>query len=312
MGYEGWIFPRRLVLGQLGKNNPHGFRYMAPSYIPPAMTGNGAGAYVVVEAPQGPFSQSWAPSGATPANMCDPSALWPSGRRKWPVWYKNVQSGSWDRILSGYQPDYPPYGFVRQHSAVARDQRRVYVSVDVGNGTAAFWYVDFSQGVAGATISALVSPRTSVAPNRGPTGAFTDGHPSGRHLWYWPDLLDPNGLIVQDLDLATQTRLSIGHGLAIAADSSPAMQYDPASNRMIILQVNAGGALVYRTVTIPSDPLVASEYVVSEEHTLTVDASVAQPVQPSYFYSKARLHQSLGVMFVAQDHGRMLAFRPAP
>jgi hypothetical protein len=311
MGYEGWIFPRRLVTGQLGNNHPHGFRYMAPSYIPSSMTGTGAGAYVVIEAPQGPFAQSWIPSGAPITSLVDPSAIWPSGRRRWPIWCKNVQTGEWERLLGGYQPDYPPYGYIRQHSAVARDQRRVYVSVDVGGGTAAYWYIDFADGIAGATVSELVSPTTAVAPNRGTTGAFTDGHPDGRHLWYWPDLLDANGLILQDVDLGTQTRLAIGRGLEIPAGTHPAMQYDAAGHRMIILQHGADGALVYRTVSIPTDPLDASAYVVSDERTLAVDDSVATPVGASYFY-KTRLHPTLGVMFVPQDRGRMLAFRPAP
>ena len=311
MGYEGWIFPRKLVYGQLGKNNPHGFRYMTPNYVPSAMTGTGAGAYLVVEAPQGPFSQGWLPSGASTADMVDPSARWPSGGRKWPVWCKDVFSGVWTRLAGGYQPDYSAYGFIRQHTAVAADQKRVYVSVDVGGGTAAYWFIDFTNGIAGATISKLITPTTNVAPNRGATGAFTAGHPDGRHLWYWPDLLNPSGLIVQDLDSGTQTRLSVGQGLNILSTDEPGMQYDAANNRILILQRYDGGVLKYRSVSIPSDPSIAAGYVVSAERTLVANSSVAQPVAPSRFYSKARLHSQLGVIFVPQDRGRMLAFRPS-
>jgi hypothetical protein len=312
MGYEGWIFPGKLVHGQLGNNNPHGFRYMAPNYIPAAMSGTGAGAYVVVEAPQGPFAQSWRPDGSTVADMVDPTALWPSGRRKWPIWCKNVQTRRWSRLEGGYQPDYIGYGFIRQHTAVARDQKRIYVSVDVGGGTAAYWFIDFADGVAGARVSSLITPRAAVAPNRATTGAFTGGHPDQRHLWYWPDLLNPAGLIVQDCDAGTQTRLDIGRGLSIAASSAPAMQYDAANNRVLILQQYSGGVLKYRSVSLPAEPLDAAGYVVSAERTLSADASVSQPVAPTRFYSKAHLHAQLGVMFVPQDNGRMLAFRPGP
>ena len=312
MGYEGWIFPRKLVYGQLGNNNPHGFRYMAPNYVPSAMTGTGAGAYLVVEAPQGPFAQSWKPSGASAADMVDPSARWPSGNRKWPVWCKDVYSGVWTRLAGVFQPDYSPYGFIRQHTAVAADQKRVYVSVDVGAGTAAYWYIDFTNGIAGATISKLFTPTTAVAPNRGTTGAFTAGHPDGRHLWYWPDLLNPSGLIVQDLDAGTQARLSVGQGLSISTTDEPGMQYDAVNNRILILQNYGNGVLKYRSVSLPSDPLNAGGYRVSVERTLIADSSVALPVAPTYFYSKTRLHPQLGVMFVPQDRGPMLAFRPAP
>jgi hypothetical protein len=311
MGYEGWIFPRKLVYGQLGNNNPHGFRYMAPNYVPSAMTGTGSGAYLIVEAPQGPFAESWLPSGASAADMVDPSARWPSGRRKWPVWCKDVYSGVWTRLAGVYQPDYLPYGFIRQHTALAADQKRIYVSVDVGNGTAALWYIDFTNGIAGATISSLISPSTAVAPNRGTTGAFTAGHPDGRHLWYWPDLLNPSGLIVQDLDAGTQARLSIGQALNIPASDEPGMQYDAANNRIVILQNRGNGVLTYRSVALPSDPMNAGGYAVSAERSLAADASVGTPVAPSYFYGKTRLHSQLGVMFVPQDRGPMLAFRPA-
>lgn len=313
MGYEGWIFPKKLVYGQLGNNHPHGFRYMAPNYIPSTMTGTGAGAYVVVEAPQGPFALSWLPSGASAADMLDPSARWPSGRRKWPVWCKDVSTGAWTRIAGAYQPDYPEYGFVRQHTAVARSQKRVYVSVDVGGGTAAYWYIDFRNGVAGATISALISPTRNAAPNRHTPGAFTDGHPEGRHLWFWPDANNEAGLVVQDLDAGTQERLDLRQGLSVAPLSDPGMQYDAANNRIIVLQKYSGGTVLkYRSISIPTDPLNAGGYVVSPERTLKFDASVRLPVAPTFFYSKASLHSQLGVMFVPQDRGPMLAFRPSP
>lgn len=309
MGCNGWIFPRKLVTGQLGNNNPHGFRYLAPIFIPSSFTGTSAGAYLVVEAPQGPFAQSWRPEGSQADHLMDPSALWPSGRRKWPIWYKNTQTGAWNR-LAVLQPDYAPYGFIRQHTALARDQKRVYVSVDVGNQTASFWYLDFSNGVAGAIVGALFTPTTSVDPNRNTSGAFTDGHPGGRHLWFWPDLNDPQALDVQDLDQRTQYRVHIGQGLSVASQESVGMLYDPVNDRIILLQLRAQ-AIVYRVINVPADPTNAASYVVSAERTLAIAPSVQQPVEPSHFYSKARLHLGLGVIFIPQNRGPMLAFRPS-
>jgi hypothetical protein len=242
--------------------------------------------------------------------MIDPSARWPSGRRKWPVWCKDVYSGVWTR-LAVYQPDYPPYGFIRQHTAVAADQKRVYVSVDVGGGTAAYWYIDFTNGIAGASISKLLMPTTAVGPNRRTTGAFTAGHPDGRHLWYWPDLGNSSGLIVQDLDAGTQARLSVGQGLNISTTDGPGMQYDATGNRILILQDHGNGVLKYRWISIPADPLNTAGYIVSAERTLATGSSVAQPVLPTFLYGKAHFHSQLGVMFVPQDRAPMLAFRPA-
>ncbi len=309
MGYEGWIFPKKLIYGQLGRNNPHGFRYMAPCYLPIAMTGTGAGGYLVVEAPQGPFAQSWIPAGSKASDLTDPSALWPSGNRKWPIWCKNVRTGAWTR-LQGFQPDYPPYGFIRQHTAVSRSQKRVYVSVDVGSGTTAYWYIDFANGIANATVSGLVAPATQVAPNRATPGAFTEGHPGGRHLWYWPDLENPAGFVLQDLDSRTQARLNIGQGLSVPASSEPGMQYDATNNRIFIIQNYGGSVIKYRSVSIPSDPLNAAGYVVSTEKTLSVDSSVS--IQGfTHFYGKVRFIPELGVILIPQEAGRMLAFRPS-
>lgn len=310
MGYEGWIFPQKIIYGQLGNNHPHGFRYMAPCYIPATLTQWSSGAYLVIEAPQGPFAQSWLPEGATTEDLVHSSARWPSGRRKWPIWAKNVQTGIWSRLPGGFQPDYQGYGFIRQHSAVARDQRRVYVSVDEASATAAFWYIDFSAGFSGATVSGLLRPSTSVAPLRGTTGVFTDGHPDGRHLWYWPDLLSPTGLIMQDLDQVRQVQLAIGNGLSIGSGEEPGMFYDATGNRLVIVQRKSDGTIRYRVIQIPADPYQVSGYQVSAEKTLELDPSVVVSGY-THFYSKMKYHSQLGVVLVPQDRGRMLAFRPS-
>lgn len=308
MGYCGWMFPRKLVTGQLGKNNPHGFRYCAPCYVPPSVTG-GSGEYLVVEAPQGPFSLSWAPSGAANSDMLDASAMWPSGRRKWPIWIKDVATGVWAK-LAAPQPDYPAYGFVRQHTVCVPDMKRVYVSVDVAGGTAAWWYIDFSNGIAGATVSDLVQPSQSANPVRMNDGALMVKN--GRHLWYWLEINDPSMLIFQDLDTGLQHRFTLNTPITPSganASGNTSLQYDAAHHRLLLLCRDPAPKCL--SISIPQDdPLNAAGYVVTEK-TIAIDASVAQPLGLTGFYSKARFHQQLGVMFVPQDHGPMLAFRPS-
>jgi len=45
---NGWVYPAKLVYGQLGGNAPHGFRYNSVVYVPAGVTGNGDGAFIVV------------------------------------------------------------------------------------------------------------------------------------------------------------------------------------------------------------------------------------------------------------------------
>jgi hypothetical protein len=310
MGYEGWIFPSKLTYGQLGKNNPHGFRYHAPCYIPPSFTGTGAGAYVCIEAPQGPFSQSWQPSGASVSDMVVPGSIWPSGRRKFPIWVKNTQTRAWTR-LSSWQPDYMPYGFVRQHSAVARDQKRVYVSVDVGGGTAGYWFIDFTNGIAGATVSSVTQGAAPVGPNRGSAGAFTDGHPTGRHLWFWANgnPAKENYLILQDLDAGTNNQVGPIGGYSTAYNGGDAFMYDSANNRILVVRRPLSNSISYLAISIPADPTNAAAYSVSSR-TLTIDSG-ASVSDVSLYHKKCFLHPTLGVVFIPQNTGRMLAFRPS-
>lgn len=315
MGCEGWIFPRKLVWGQMNNGNPHGFRYAIPTYVPASMTGWGAGGYLVTLGPQGPFAQGWAPTGAKVSDMVDASSIWPSGRRKNPVWIKNVATGQWTR-LSQPAPDFTPYGFIGSATAVARDQKRVYVSFDVGNGTASWYYIDFSNGVAGATFSPVIVPKGNTAPKRTSCGAFTDGHPAGRHLWYWVDAQGgANGiakyLVMHDKDAKIAYRLNLpGLGVPNDLNEQVGMSYDAANNRIFILYNLANGGLRYDVINIPADPTIAANYMVATR-VLGFDPSVSQSLSLAHFYGKTRYHAALGVIFVPQHQGRMLAFRPS-
>ena len=314
-GCEGWIFPRKMTTGQLGNNNPHGFRFATTTYVPPSMTGTGSGGITVAEGPQGPFSQGWLPSGAgvVAADMMNTSHLYSgSGRRKSIAWHKNTTTGAWSQI-GGFQPDYSIYGFVAQHTAVARDQRKVYVSADESGGAAVTWSIDYSAGLAGATCSALVRPVSGASsPSRYSTGAFTDGHPDGRHLWYWMDLVGQSGgymvrLVVQDLDANTSYSLAVT-GLAVPNSEQCGMSYDAARNRLLIVYMD-GTTLKYATVHLPSVPTNAAGYVVTT-YTPTFDSSTAGTKSYAHFYGKTRYHAGLNCILVPQSLGPMLAFEP--
>lgn len=308
IGYQGWVWPAKMTYGQLGNNNPHGFRYHAPCFIPPSFTGTGAGAYVVVKAPQGPFSQAGVPSGAADADFFDATGMWPSGRRKWWIWAKDTATGIWTRLATP-QPDFAGYGFIHQHTAVARDQKRVYVSVDVGGSTPGGFYIDFSSGLAAAAPSSLWQGALACAPNRGSPGAFTDGHPQGKHLWFWPDLNFTDYFIVQDFDTNTQYRVGPISGYNVVANAEDCLIYDPTYHRILLVKRPVGNSITYLSIPIPADPTNAAGYVVSSR-TLTVNGDVAVN-SLTYYYKKCFLHPTLGVIFIPQDSGRMLAFKPS-
>lgn len=311
MGYEGWIFPKKFQYGHLGKNHPHGFRYHAPCYIPPSMTGTGAGAYLVVEAPQGPFVQSWLPSGASTTHLVDSSALWPSGRRKWPIYTKNTQTGEWQRLRYP-QPDVSWYGFIHLHTAVVPSLKRVYVSGDVANGTASFWSIDFANGLENVEVTGVQGGTAAIAPNRGTAGALTVGAPNGRLLWFWPDLSGAEYLVVQDLDNKTNFRVGPISGYSVAPGSEDAFIYDSLLHRLLVVRRPANGAsgmISYLSIKIPTDVQSPSGYVVSERQ-LQVEAGVTVS-SVSHYYKKCFLHSSLRVIFVPQNSGRMLAFKPS-
>jgi hypothetical protein len=312
VGFDGWIYPDKMVTGQMGDNGPHGFRYSSTCFVPASVTG-GDSLYFATLGPQGPFAQSWRPGDSSNSAWLKPEALFDGDQgRRLPYYFRNTSTGAWSEHK--WQPAYQIYGFVQQQCAVFRDSRRIYVSGDRGNGTAGWWYIDMSNGMANHKVSSRFEPAVPVAPNRAACGAWTDSHPQGKHLAFWPDLLNATGLIVQDFDSNVQAALNIGKGLNVPANEGQVgMSYDPANNRIImLLQDREANELFYYSIGIPPDHLDASRYTVSRR-TLTLSDPVMadQLTDATGFYGKTRLHPTLGVILVPFARSRMLGFAPS-
>jgi len=312
VGFNGWIFPRKLVTGQMGNNCPHGFRYSSTCFVPASVTG-GDSLYFAALGPQGPFAQSYIPSGSPVANWVQPEALFNNNQnRRVPYYFKNTRTGAWTEHK--WQPDLALYGFTGQQCGVFRDMRRIYVSADRAGGTAGWWHIDLSNGLAGVRRSDWFSPTTNLAPNRYACGAWTDGHPSGRHMAYFPDLLNTGGLVVQDFDNNQQYRLPIGKGLNIPANvERVGMSYDALGHRILVLLMDpTTQALFYFSIGIPSDPLNAAAYTVSRRELGLQDPGMSSQLSDATtFARKTHLLPRLGVVLVPFGRHRMLGFVPS-
>jgi hypothetical protein len=251
------------------------------------------------------------PTGATVAEWVNASHIWPSGNRKWPITVTNTQTKA-VTILSQFVPDHTPYAYTQPHSAFSRSEKRVYVSTDEANGTCSYYYIDFTNGVAGATVSSFIRPSgQDASPWRGNSGAFTDGHPTGRKIWYWVDAITWTRLVMQDVANNQLLNLAIPGGEDFR--TCLGMGYDPVGNRIIMLRFSQTVADLWEcvTITIPSDPTNASGYVTTVT-PLALGAGVSTPVPEMFdFHGKSRYIPSLGVVLLPQGTGRMLAFRPA-
>jgi hypothetical protein len=311
VGYDGWIFPAKMTTGQLGNNNPHGFRYSTTCFVPASVSGTDS-LYFASLGPQGPFVQSWKPTDGPASDWLTPEAMFSNGQqRRYAFYFKNTRTGAWSEHK--WQPDVALYGFTRQSCGVFRDLRRVYVSGDEIGRTAGWWYIDMAGGFANLTRSDWFRPSTEVAPNRYSSGAWTDGHPTGRHLAFFADLQNTAGLVVQDFDGNQQYRLNIGQGLNIPANNEQVgMSYDGLRNRILVLLKDpTTQAIYYYAISLPPDPLNAAGYTVSRrEVTPDTPAVAALAVDATHFYRKTQLHPTLGVILVPCSRNKMLGFVP--
>ena len=310
VGFDGWIYPRKMVTGQMGNGVPHGYRYGNVCYIPPEFTGDGDGRYLLTPGPQGPFSQSAVPADAVQSEWYDAAAFDGGGNRRTAFYMKNVRTGVWSEHK--WQPTFAPYGFTGQQLHVFRDLKRMYALQDRGSGTAGWWYIDFTNGIGNFTVSSRIEPATSVAPNRFVNGTVTDGHPSGRHLGYFPDLLNTAGLIVQDFDNNVQGTVNIGQGLNIPTLSeASSITYDAANNRLLILLAPSAGVFTLHSIPLPVDPFNAGGYVVTTSTLTFNDPAMSSQSGLTGFSGKTRILPHLNVILVPYGTSRMLGFVPA-
>lgn len=313
VAFDGWIWPAKMTTGQLGDNAPHSFRYATTCFVPSSVTG-GASVYFASLGPLGPFSQSYKPSGMPASNWIVPEALFNNSQeRRMPFYFKNCRTGAWTEHK--WQPDVVLYGATRLQCNVFKDLKRIYLSGDKAGGTAGWWYIDMSAGFAKLSRSDWIQPSTAVAPNRYGGGAWTEGHPDGRHLVFYPDLLNTAGLVVQDFDHNTQARIDVRQGLNIPVNTERlGMSYDAAGHRLVVLLQNLSTKeLYYYSVGIPSNHLDGSAYTVTMKSLALDDSSMSTQLGDTVtFGRKTHVIGSLGVLLVPFGRSRMLGFIPGP
>jgi hypothetical protein len=144
--------------------------------------------------------------------------------------------------------------------------------------------------------------------------AFTDGHPTGKHLVFSLDANFLSGLIVVDVDASTIKRVPLGaqgFGPMISQSDYICMSYDSANNRvLVVLKSYVDHSISYYSIGLPADPMSGTGYTVSLRSVAAVAGGM--PVSPiAYMYSKNRFHEALNCILVPTTYGRMLGFVPS-
>lgn len=315
VGYVNYIIRRKAQTSYLGNQRPHFARYEMPAYIPPSMTGTGNGAIVVNSQGTiyGPFSQGPQPNSVSDAAWW--AEVWPSGRRKRWLYAMDVVTRQWQRLPQPV-PDANWYGgdLMLPHSAPDPATKRLYY-VSGGNSVGLIYYADFTNGLAGMTMSALITQTNAGGPGQFDeysnhvTVTPATGVLAGKKLMYSKNGF--NGQLRLD-DLGTSTFYSLAIGSLPPKADSWGFGYDEVSNRLIITTKGTSGVRSY-VCTLPSNYTSAAAY------TFTMTAlSLAPGVSLESGYEMTKQHgdrnqfiPGLGVVLLTQNFNRMLAYRPA-
>ena len=314
VAFDGWIYPAKKITGQMGDNVPHGFRYSSVGYVPSSMTGTDSMLFAGL-GPQGPFAQSNYPyTTSTLDEWTDPSSLWTDDysnlRAKGPYYFKNLRTNSWTEHK--WKPNYAPYNFPGLMVGVFTDTKRIYMvgtATAPGHGTGlGYWYLDMSSGFGSHTVGAWTVPSGNnagydFAEGGYFSGAFTDKHPAGRHIGFFPDINFADALLAIDFDSNTIVRLHLGSlGFTWPFYSEKiGMSYDPVGNRILmLLQDDTTHALSYYSIGLPADPMSATGYTVTS-HNVNTSTGGMPLSDTAGFYGKTRIHPTLGCILAPTE-----------
>lgn len=318
VAFDGWIFPRKMTTGQMGDGAPHGFRYSNQCYLPASITGTDPMLWVGL-GPQGPFVQSYAPIGVTDSEWVDAAAL-SGGSRRWPYHVKNITTGEW--TAHQWQPvGAEPGGFGGHRMGVFSDNKRMYVCCFIG-GSPSYYYVDFTLGFAGRTISTPVTGLLQMSKYS--AGAFSEGDAYGRHFCVAPARLgaSTSKITVYDFDTGTSFYVDFAaQGMSINEDNeNVGASWDPTNQRVLLVTRGWSSFVVtYWVITPPAGPGLPSSGWTAEERTLTFDDAGMPAIYEvdgtggegySHFYGKVQYLPDLDVILIPANRRRMLGFRP--
>lgn len=309
IGYDGWIARRKYGAGAgstlLGNTRPHWFRYSMPCYLPPSLTGDGAGALLVNSQGTiyGPYNSGPIPSGASDADWY--AERWPSGARKDWLYAMNVETKEWTRLPEPVPSSSSVYGVAYPQSAVDAANRRVYYVTNGGNW--ALYYADLSAGLRGMTMAAP----TDLINTSGETAVLYNsilcvpsaGGLAGRRLWFFQDAVS-SALILIDIDANTMRRLPVAN----LPGGNWRFGYDQANNVVYLTTVDS--AVNCSRFVIPDDFTNAAAYSV-ETLSLNMNGhSVEAGANLSGYGQRSMFLNGLGVILVPMKTEQLLAFRP--
>jgi len=311
VAFTGWIYPDKMVTGQMGGSAPHGFRYSNACFVPASMTGTGRSAYFLTPGPQGPFGLSYKPAGEADSRWFKPEALWQSGRRKWPYYFMDTETRQWSEHK--WLNDLAVYDFEMRTVFVFRDIKRIYMSECRAGGSSGWSYIDMTKGIAGDVVMTRVEISASGYGDKSIGAAHTDRHPQGKHLAYFRSLLGgTDKLFMQDFDGLNHHVIAVA-GLDFSAPrwDRRAITYDPVHNRLlVVVRDKASFAIGYYSIPIPDDHIKGS-YVATFRQLAASDPAgmAASQASMSYWYG-VRMHPTLGSILLPSHSARGLGFVP--
>lgn len=317
MGWNGWVFPRKIKTGQTAANTIHGYRFNCVAYVPPSLTGTGRGGLIATtHSPQGPFAQSWKPGSMPVASLLDGEAIQTvsgTNYRRNVMCLRDVGDGLWRRV-PGYAPYVPLYGeYVSPTVVVSERTKRAYVLFAKAGGNYGYYYVNLASGITSATYSSfteLTYASGAGNPTEYAMSAFTDGF--SRDLLYAVRNADKSKLVVMDLDNGIEYPLAINNTIDLMTPNGTLM-YDSLRHRLLHVRWDsAAGTYRLWKITIPDDITNASAYGVTSS-LLSVDASIgslATPIETDRF-GRISFHKRLGCVLIATRDARMMGFVPA-
>lgn len=318
-GYQGWIYARPIQGEEVAAQAPKGFRFYCMSYIPPSMTGTSDGALIKARSNQGPWSQGGRPLNGGGVSIpvtdwYDPAYVMSGGLDfLTSIYAKNTKTGAWTRL-----PVKDPT-FARSASAyipsfvhTCEPKKRVYVWCDSTSGSG-FYYLDFTAGLAGVTVSSYITTALGSAHAADPYCGYNVISIDGRNLAFAATLNSSNSILWYDLDSAPN-QFVVGPipGFTHTSYNDERWLWDAANRRILIVGHSNAGAfpITYQTISVPADITNAAGYVASAKVDLATAAGVSVQ-SSSWMYGKVFLHPTLNCVFVPQDRHRMLAFVPS-